>query len=521
MKTQFSRKEKRLLVFTTTLSLGFLALNGIYQWNNRVPDVVIPETPMPKDNALHYYQRAVKLYVQPPATGPAVDWHLDNSRPARVTEMYSKEYDRFYPLARKQAFLKRNAKAIAIWREGLKRRYVQPPEREAKTVVELGPFRMLARDLIAIEARAKAQGGDWDGAADSSLDIIHFGYEVPRGGPLRIGLVGIAIRKIGLHEMWPILPYLSVAKKRELIRKLEALRPTRVTIVETMEEEKRSMQRFILKMTRERDFRLLFVEPSCCGFDSPTPTKAEFEEMLNSVDKPLQVYAAWMNKAHIFGEYSRCMDWQINQLKKPYPLYDKNWPFPTDEHAYKIDLVWFKYPQFMRTRMKDALMETEEALLTTMLALDVYRAEHGKYPQNLSELVPKYLQRVPIDPYSNNQPLRYKPKSIRYLSSLRYKEEPKPVVIAPGQVPGGPPPGAPPEVGAEYIAPPPPEYVKTHRTVPYTLYSIGADSRDDGGKPYQDEKYKNDTNASADRARYKLRNYFDDEKCDIVAGINW
>ena len=66
-----------------------------------------------------------------------------------------------------------------------------------------------------------------------------------------------------------------------------------------------------------------------------------------------------------------------------------------------------------------------------------------------------------------------------------------------------------------------PEYVRTYKTVPYKLYGIGLDSRDDGGKPYQDEKYKDDVSKVADRARYGLRNYYDAKQFDVVAGINW
>jgi hypothetical protein len=41
-----------------------------------------------------------------------------------------------------------------------------------------------------------------------------------------------------------------------------------------------------------------------------------------------------------------------------------------------------------------------EGLLTgTVLALGAYRTEHGRYPERLQDLVPKYLDRVPKDPF--------------------------------------------------------------------------------------------------------------------------
>ena len=43
----------------------------------------------------------------------------------------------------------------------------------------------------------------------------------------------------------------------------------------------------------------------------------------------------------------------------------------------------------------------------TALALRLYRKENGRYPENLQQLVPKYLPSVPIDPY-DGKPIRYR-----------------------------------------------------------------------------------------------------------------
>jgi len=43
----------------------------------------------------------------------------------------------------------------------------------------------------------------------------------------------------------------------------------------------------------------------------------------------------------------------------------------------------------------------------TALALRLYRKENGRYPENLQQLVPKYLPSVPVDPY-DGKPIRYR-----------------------------------------------------------------------------------------------------------------
>jgi len=83
-----------------------------------------------------------------------------------------------------------------------------------------------------------------------------------------------------------------------------------------------------------------------------------------------------------------------------------------------------------------------------MLAIHQYNRQHAQYPETLSELVPKYLPRIPID-YADSQPLHYR------------------------RTPEG-----------------------------YLLYSIGEDGRDDGGQC--NEKNPADFNKGPDVVYSKL-----------------
>jgi hypothetical protein len=47
-------------------------------------------------------------------------------------------------------------------------------------------------------------------------------------------------------------------------------------------------------------------------------------------------------------------------------------------------------------------------LLIVDLALREYHDDHGQYPTELSSLTPKYLAKVPYDPF-NGQPFVYRP----------------------------------------------------------------------------------------------------------------
>jgi Ca2+/Na+ antiporter len=51
--------------------------------------------------------------------------------------------------------------------------------------------------------------------------------------------------------------------------------------------------------------------------------------------------------------------------------------------------------------------DARNGLADLALAVTAYKAQKGRYPENIEELVPKYIDRLPIDPY-DNQPLKLK-----------------------------------------------------------------------------------------------------------------
>ncbi len=64
--------------------------------------------------------------------------------------------------------------------------------------------------------------------------------------------------------------------------------------------------------------------------------------------------------------------------------------------------MWYSYAY---TQFIDCGMW--QAAAVTSLALSAYRTEHGAYPARLADLVPEYLQAVPIGPL-HAEPLRYR-----------------------------------------------------------------------------------------------------------------
>ncbi|MDR0392352.1 MAG: hypothetical protein LBH59_10630, partial [Planctomycetaceae bacterium] len=89
--------------------------------------------------------------------------------------------------------------------------------------------------------------------------------------------------------------------------------------------------------------------------------------------------------------------------------------------------------------------DAESTMLSIVMSLESYKLTNGKYPENLETLVPKYLDMMPIDPCTGRTTFVYK---LRETSTKTTTEEtPKP------------------------------------KELPYILYSLGPNAKDDGGIP--------------------------------------
>jgi hypothetical protein len=63
---------------------------------------------------------------------------------------------------------------------------------------------------------------------------------------------------------------------------------------------------------------------------------------------------------------------------------------------------WQGWRSIQRAEMRHNRVAAHVRLLTAELAVRCYQSEQGSVPEGLEQLVPKYLQRVPIDPLSGH-----------------------------------------------------------------------------------------------------------------------
>jgi hypothetical protein len=150
-RAKLKKSEKSLLVGTTGLAVLFAAGAVWWQTINVPPVVNIPTPAMPSPNAFDFYMKAGQAQV---AANPPVD-PIHDSRPLPFPRPSPQQMARRYPTAAKEAWLRRNAPALQILRQGFAYKYHEPPIRTYFfSSLYHGKFRELAR-LLVVESHAR------------------------------------------------------------------------------------------------------------------------------------------------------------------------------------------------------------------------------------------------------------------------------------------------------------------------------------------------------------------------------
>jgi hypothetical protein len=135
-----------------------------------------------------------------------------------------------------------------------------------------------------------------------------------------------------------------------------------------------------------------------------------------------------MSKRAVMNSYSAVTDQVIANARLPYAKSPP--PPPTTDYISALFT-----PTYSTVRWAIARAEASTVLLLTALALRAYQLERGIYPEKLAALTPQYLKTIHADPFGSGEALRYKKQGDSYL-----------------------------------------------------LWSIGPDTKDDGGKPIDNGK---------------------------------
>ncbi len=401
---------------------ALLAVIVMIRWATatKSPDLDIPAKVSPSPNAFDTYQIAISQLANNKQALAAISTSTPNS------------------LAQNQSILAPNKLALSTIRSGLNQPYYEMSVRSPTTQFPYySRYREIAR-LLRVEAKAKAQVGDWNGSVNASLDCLQFATQIPNGGPLIGELVGIASEYIGRYPAWEAVNHLSSAECKAAIKRLESIIKGRETFADCLLEEQ-YMARASLKY-----------------FFSGSPMLSQLAGTPNGAQNIVwQLSFLIYSKEQIARNNQNYYEALISNSKVRYGLHPAAPPIPSDPVSKILS------PVYAPAQFKDVECKTQDNILMVLLAIHAFKLEHGKLPESLNELSPVYLKQLPEDEFATSGTFKYRVEDGKF-----------------------------------------------------TLYSVGPDGQDDGGKPIDDV-----SKATAKERTARYRTEFT-SKGDIVAGIN-
>lgn len=285
-----------------------------------------------------------------------------------------------------------NDRALRRLRQGLDRECVAPPIVSFKQLLpELTDFRRLGGALL-LEGELAEREGRLANAARSYRDCLRLGSRIPRGGSVIHGLIGITVQEMGLRALNRVADRLDAPAAAALAREMEALHREAVPLSDVLKAEKASALAGIHELLREK---------------GPMRASAELSGQVGSSgnpiapDLPRQIAFALTPKRQMIDGYARYMDAMIRRSGQPFAQRGGPPPLPADPLG--SALAPLIEPVQARWDWRDA----QWRLAVLRLAAVAYQREHGRWPERAEQLVPRYLQAVPADPFAS-QPLVYR-----------------------------------------------------------------------------------------------------------------
>jgi len=201
--------------------------------------------------------------------------------------------------------------------------------------------------------------GDHGAAFGNYLTAMEFGNESSRGSPLIGGLVGFAIKGIGLNAARKAVESGNATPEdyRFLMETMESLENTTLPIGEIMISESVFFDSIV-------EF-----DPIMAVYGSLLPeTRKDYEKIVEYMALP---YYEWAE-------------------------------IDTSDIVNRNPLSQILFPAFSAAKKNSTKATADLRGTTVMAGIELFRRENNAHPYSLEELVPDYLSYVPEDPFTGN-----------------------------------------------------------------------------------------------------------------------
>jgi hypothetical protein len=244
-----------------------------------------------------------------------------------------------------------------------------------------------------LEASAHLGTRQFGKAMDTVLDAFHLAGDISRGAPLICHLVTINLQAIARQQAWAVIPHLSAPDAHRAVRRLERILTAAMPLEDVLREEASYAFASLEFLTQSPAHLRWSIEADVGKLDL---TDAEL----------LATYGPHVETcARALAEMANAF---IGSLRRPYPARVAPDP-PANPLLHGTCATWGE------TVFRSTVSTAQNRLLLAALALRAWHATHGKFPDSLQALCPSCLSAVPVDPFSDGEPLCYKSGGNAYL----------------------------------------------------------------------------------------------------------
>jgi len=276
--------------------------------------------------------------------------------------------------------------------------YLHPPTRSGLEthMISGSRFRDIARLLSGV-ATYHEMRKEYAKAAELLLDCMEMGVTLPKGGVLIQDLIGHACISIAGSNLENLLPILPPAELRTSINRLMAIRAKLVPYYEIVIEERSSSTAMHLEWMRQPqrlEEYLKSIQELLSWTQSTPAASAAWYAKVREVFDTFKFLLA--DKKAMLSDNQRCYDGIAKEASTPYRGKSKV-RIPNNPFAIGCDLVanGGREAHVRKTADIDLLLVSAAVLL--------YYAEHGVGPDNLQQLIPTYTPTLPVDPFGGGQ----------------------------------------------------------------------------------------------------------------------
>jgi len=313
--------------------------------------------------------------------------------------------------------LKRNAEALAFWERGMAAPECLVPEAVPPmgTVPWLFDSIGLAR-LATVRVHNFARQGNDEAAMDEALRLIRFGHHLEGGrGVLIVYLVGATIKQMGLYAMTELVPasHVPPGRLRQGAAELARYQVDPRTLADTLRAE--------------YGFGRVVVEKIASG-ECDAATALGYRP--SRIDSLRMAFFKPNRTRRIMAEAFR-------EMVRAAPMHRAEMPDLGRFHTAAMEEEWFANGNYVGARLclgyvanmaswvADLKCKTNVHVAATrvLLAMKAFKLDKGRLPATLGELVPDYIDAVPLDDF-DGKPLRYNPaKKVIYSVGKDLRDE--------------------------------------------------------------------------------------------------